>query len=261
MVMKRVVMSIAAITAAICVFGAVKASSHAATVPVSCGGSCDTAPHRVAMNDSMNMPQMGSASSDMAMGPHMKLSPARSAQPGDRERANAIVAGLRVTLSKYQDYHAAQADGYVQFLPNVKQPRYHFTNRSNALAAEFGFDAARPTSLIYEADGAGYKLLGAMYTAPRVAAPDQLNSRIPLSVARWHQHVDICWGPRGTDKSTYLGPAARFGLLGSISTQTACDAAGGRFQPVLFNWMVHVYPFETDPAKIWRVDMPGMAGD
>jgi hypothetical protein len=254
-IVKRVVISIAAVAAAVCVFGAVKASSHTTNPVAGCGTSCDTAQHRVAMNNTMNMPQMGAATSDMTMGPHMTLTTVRAAHPGDQQRANAVVATLRETLAKYQDYRAARADGYVQFLPNIKQPRYHFTNRSNALAAELGFDATRPTSLLYAKDGDGYKLLGAMYTAPRAATPDQLDARIPLSIARWHQHVDICWGPPGTDKSNYLVPGARFGLLGSISTRTACDAARGRFQPVLFNWMVHVYPFETDPAKVWRVDM------
>jgi hypothetical protein len=207
------------------------------------------------MADSMNMPQMGPPSTEMTMGPHMKLSPTRALQPGDAERANAIVATLRVTLSKYQDFRVAQADGYKQFLPNVKQPRYHFTSWMNALAAEHGFDPARPTSLLYDKNGDSYRLVGAMYTAPRSATPAALEARIPLSIARWHQHVDLCWGPLGTDKSKYVGPNAQFGLLGSITTQTACDAAGGHFQPVLYNWMVHVYPFETDPAKIWRVDM------
>jgi hypothetical protein len=215
------------------------------------------AQHRVAMAGSMNMPQMGSTSSDTTMGPHMKLSPTRAVLPGDAERANAVVAALRMTLSKYQDYRAAQSDGYKQFLPNVKQPRYHFTSMVNALAAEHGFDPTRPTSLLYDKVGVAYKLVGAMYTAPRSATPDQLDSRLPLSIARWHQHVDICWGPLGTDKSKYIGPDAQYGLLGSIDTQPACDAAGGHFQPVLYNWMVHVYPFETDPAKVWRVDMPG----
>ena len=259
--MNRVVVSIAALAAALCLFGAVKASSHAAVAPAACGGSCDMSKHQVAMDDSMNMPQAGDRSSGTAMGPHMKLSPTRPLQPGDQARANSVVATLRTTLAKYQNYRVAEADGFVQFLPNVKQPRYHFTNKSNAMAAERGFDATRPTSLLYEKDGDGFKLVGAMYTAPRAATPDQLDARLPLSIARWHQHVNICWGPPGTIKSQYLGPGARFGLLGSISTQTACDAASGRFQPVLFNWMVHIYPFETDPARMWRVDMVGADPD
>jgi hypothetical protein len=255
--MKRVVVSIAVLAAALCLFGAVKASSHVAVAPAACGDSCDMSKHQVAMSGSMTMPQAGAESSDMAMEPHMKLSPTRPTEPGDQARANAVVATLRTTLAKYQDYRVAEADGYVPFLAKVKQPRYHFTNRSNAMAAERGFDATRPTSLLYEKDGDGYKLLGAMYTAPRSATPDQLDARLPLSIARWHQHVNICWGPPGTSKSQYLGAGAHFGLLGSISTPTACDAANGRFQPVLFNWMVHIYPYETDPAKMWRVDMPG----
>lgn len=253
--MRPVVISIAAIAAVICILGAIKASSRAASGAPACGNTCNVAQHRVAMADSMSMPQMGSTSSDLMMGPHMKLSPTRAVRPGDVERANAVVATLRETLSKYQDYRVAKADGYKQFLPNVKQPRYHFTNLVNALAAEQAFDPTRPTSLLYDKVGDSFKLVGAMYTAPRTATPDQLEARLPLSIARWHQHVDICWGPPGTDKSKYIGPNAQFGLLGSIDTQTACDAAGGHFQPVLYNWMVHVYPFESDPTKIWRVDM------
>jgi hypothetical protein len=254
-VVRPVVISIAAIAAALCVLGAIKASSRAASGAPGCSSTCNVAQHRVAMAGSMDMPQMGSPSSDMVMGPHMKLSPTRAVRPGDVERADAVVSTLRSTLSKYQDYRVAQADGYKQFLPNIKQPRYHFTNWVNALAAEHGFDPNRPTSLLYDKNGESYTLVGAMYTAPRSATPDQLEARLPLSIARWHQHVDICWGPLGTDKSKYLGPSAQFGLLGSIDSQSACDAAGGHFQPVLYNWMVHVYPFESDPAKIWRVDM------
>jgi len=54
-------------------------------------------------------------------------------------------------------------------------------------------------------------------------------------------------------------PNARFGMLGSITTKAECDAAGGRFVPRLFGWMVHVYPFENNPADAWSVErqMPG----
>jgi hypothetical protein len=42
-----------------------------------------------------------------------------------------------------------------------------------------------------------------------------------------------------------------FGFRGSIATQEACEQAGGRWFPQIFNWMVHVYPYESDPSKIW----------
>jgi hypothetical protein len=39
--------------------------------------------------------------------------------------------------------------------------------------------------------------------------------------------------------------------MGSINTREECEAAGGVFLPHVFGWMMHVYPYETDPAKIW----------
>ncbi len=33
-----------------------------------------------------------------------------------------------------------------------------------------------------------------------------------------------------------------------------CDAAGGKFHPKVFGWMVHVYPFEQRPEDIWSVE-------
>jgi hypothetical protein len=51
-----------------------------------------------------------------------------------------------------------------------------------------------------------------------------------------------------------FAPNARFGMLGLITTETECDAAGGRFFPRLFGWMVHVYPFENEPQNVWSVE-------
>ena len=50
------------------------------------------------------------------------------------------------------------------------------------------------------------------------------------------------------------GPKARFGLGGSIASKEDCDAAGGTFKPVIFNWMVHVYPYEKTMDAIWSVE-------
>jgi hypothetical protein len=85
------------------------------------------------------------------------------------------------------------------------------------------------------------------------ASEDELNERIPLSVARWHQHINSCKAPEG-QKAAYFDPGAKFGHMGSITTKEACDTGGGEFHPHLFGWMVHVYPYETDPVNVWSID-------
>ena len=82
---------------------------------------------------------------------------------------------------------------------------------------------------------------------------DQLDKRIPLSVAQWHEHVNFCAPPQDT-KNELWGAHARFGLAGSITTKEECADAGGKFLPVIFGWMVHVYPFEQKADDIWAVD-------
>ncbi|HLY42171.1 MAG TPA: hypothetical protein VKR52_13235 [Terracidiphilus sp.] len=189
-----------------------------------------------------------------SMARHMTMTTRRPMKPGDQQKAGAIVAAARTAMAPYQDYRKALADGYRIFLPNIPQPLYHFTNYANAREAAQHFDPLRPTSLLYTktADG-GYTLIGAMYTDRVAAGESELDDRIPLSVARWHQHTNFCKAPFG-DWAGYFGPDAKFGLLGSINTREACDAAGGTFIPHVFGWMVHVYPYEKDPAKIWSTD-------
>lgn len=185
---------------------------------------------------------------------HMYMTTLRPLEPGDQQKADAIVAAAKEAMEPYRDYRKALDDGYKIFLPNVPQPQYHFTKTLNALEARDHFDPLKPTSLLYKKlpDG-GYQLVGAMYTDRLRATEDELNERIPLSIARWHQHVNFCAAPQG-QATEYFGPNAKFGLMGSINTKEACDAAGGRFIPHVFGWMVHVYPYETDPQKIWSVD-------
>jgi hypothetical protein len=174
-------------------------------------------------------------------GPHIQLTPERPATPEDRQRAEEVLGQLRLALEKYKDYRAALADGYKVFLPNIPQPEYHFTNYWNGFLQAFTFDPARPTSLLYKKTGDGYELVGAMYTMPKRATEDDLDARIPLSVARWHLHTNLCMPPREQVRNADW---TKFGLRGSIATKEACDAAGGRFRPSVFGWMVHVYPYE-----------------
>jgi hypothetical protein len=189
-----------------------------------------------------------------AMLGHMVMTAPRPAKSGDLEKAKAVAEAARAAMAPYRDYHKALADGYQIFLPNVPQPQYHFTNYEHGRDARLHFAADRPTSLLYTktSDG-GYKLVGAMYTDRVDATEDELNERIPLSVAHWHQHINFCKAPSDR-KAEYFGPEAKFGLRGSITTKDACEAAGGEFHPHLFGWMVHVYPYEAAAAKMWSID-------
>jgi hypothetical protein len=184
----------------------------------------------------------------MHMGAHMKFTAVRPQTPEDLKRADEIASALRSSLEKYKDYHLAIADGYKPFLPNLKQPMYHFTNYWHGFLEAFTFNPTRPTSLLYKKSPDGYQLVGAMYTAPKNVSEEKLDKRVPLSVTRWHQHVNICLPPKGQGRTADW---TKFGFAGSISSKEACEVAGGRFFPVIFGWMVHVYPFENAPEKVW----------
>lgn len=181
-------------------------------------------------------------------GLHFNWTSLRPPNPEDTRRAQQILQTLRRALEKYQDYRVAIEDGYRPFLPNLPLPEYHFTNYWQSFLAAFRFDPAKPSSLLYRKTRDGYELVGAMYTASRFADEDDLNERIPLSVARWHAHVNICLPPRGQGARADW---TQFGPRGSIATEEACEEAGGRWYPQIFGWMVHVYPFADTPEEIW----------
>jgi hypothetical protein len=195
----------------------------------------------------------------MDMGPHMKMTKVRPIKPGDQEKAEEIVGAARTVAERYQDYKVALSDGYKIFLPNLPQKQYHFTNYWNSFLAAMHFDPLRPSSLLYEKVGDGYKLVGVMYTAKKDASEDELNSRIPLSIAQWHALVNFCLPPRSRQREAFP-PNPKFGFAGSISTRQECEAAGGKFLPQVLGWMVHLYPLEHNPEDIWAVDR-GMAHD
>ncbi len=184
------------------------------------------------------------------MSKHMAYTTLRPETDADQTRAASILTDLQHALAKYRDYHAAEADGFKPFHPELKQKVVHFTRTWYGLKAAFTFNPAEPTSLLYERtpDG-GYKLIGAMYTDRKNATEDQLNERVPLSVARWHRHIDLCFPARGADMKS--ADWEKYGFNGSIASKEACDAAGGRFYPQVFGWMVHVYPWEQNAKLVW----------
>jgi hypothetical protein len=181
---------------------------------------------------------------------HMHMTEMRPQTPADVARANQIVTQLRAGIEKYKDYHVALNEGFKIFLLNLPQPEYHFTKYGNGFMEAFRFDPSQPTSLLYRKTVDGYELVGAMYTMPKGATEEQLNERVPLSVAMWHLHTNLCMPPRGELETADW---SKFGLKGSIATQEACDNAGGKFHPSIFGWMVHVYPYEDSLDKIFAM--------
>jgi hypothetical protein len=181
---------------------------------------------------------------------HLHMTEMRPQTAADAARANEIVAQLRAGIEKYKDYHVALNEGYKIFLLNLPQPEYHFTKYGNGFMEAFRFDPSQPTSLLYRKTADGFELVGAMYTMPKRATEEHLNERVPLSVAMWHLHTNLCMPPRSEMKTADW---SKFGLKGSIATQEACDAAGGDFHPSIFGWMVHVYPYESSLDKIFAM--------
>lgn len=195
---------------------------------------------------------------------HMLTTSARPMHAGDQARADAIVAAAKKVAERYADYHKAMEDGYEIFMPNQKQSVYHFVSEKADDEATQHFDPSKPGALLYQRTGGiapSYKLVGVMYTDGFGASMKELDDRIPLSIAQWHEHINMCVPPQ-MDGQWLLGDH-RFGLNGSITTQSACVAVGGRFKTHLSGWMTHVYPFEKDPTKIWKSGMDsddGMPG-
>jgi hypothetical protein len=191
------------------------------------------------------------------MDPHMSMTKPRPLQPGDQARADAILAAAKKAAERYRDYRKAEADGYTIFLPEQRQNVYHFILAFPSSDDKEHFDADQPRGLLYtKIDGPtpGYKLIGVMYVARYDTTEDDLNARVPLSIAQWHLHLNLCVPPQPEQRNWLMGDAT-FGLNGSITTAEACRAAGGYFKPHLAGWMTHIHPFETDPAKVWGAAM------
>jgi hypothetical protein len=213
------------------------------------GGAAD--PNRKC-DDMSGISEMGETM--MAMMDHMCVTPLRTKQPGDEEKVKAIVAQVRETIAKYKDYRKALADGYVIANPKLEQPQYHFNNDAHVRLAETKFDPARPSSLLYRrTQTQRYKLEGVMFTDRVDASEDELNERIPLSVVRWHQHTNFCAAPADRVKE-YHGDKPKFGMFGLIHTKEACQAEGGTFYPVMFNWMIHVFPYQEKLTDVFSMN-------
>jgi hypothetical protein len=196
---------------------------------------------------------MGSAGNEAL---HMEMTPSRAGTAADSARAASVAATLRSAIAKYRDTTEAVKDGFRMFAPQIKNQKvYHFTSSWMGIQEAFRFDPSKPTSLLYKKrpDGA-FVLVGAMYVAPKRFTLEQLDARVPLSVAHWHKHVNWCLPPRGQTERWLerKDGHALFGPESPIATKAECDAVGGTFRDSIFGWMVHANVFAgDDAATVW----------
>jgi len=178
---------------------------------------------------------------------HLRHTPTRAPSRADSLRAWALVREMRSALARFADERAARRAGYRPFAPDAPgQTVLHYTHVGRAWREGFRFDPAQPGSLLYTrgADGS-LTLVGAMYGASERADPADLDARVPLSIARWHLHVNLCVPPMhrlARWRETRDGRPL-FGPLSPIASRAECSAVGGRFRESVFGWMVHVNAF------------------
>ena len=97
-------------------------------------GIVDSCPATAAASDVM--------SGQMPESRHVRLTPLRTGTAADSARARQLVAEMRRALTKYQDVHVAESDGFRMTLRGVQLPVYHFTSWRRAIEAMGRFDEA-----------------------------------------------------------------------------------------------------------------------
>ena len=192
---------------------------------------------------------------------HMRMGPTRAATAADSARAAAVVLTTRAALGQYVDVKVAEREGYYRNMSMLDdQPIYHYNSVRNFGAAEQGeFDLTKPVSLLYKKDDRGeLRLIGAMYATRASVVPEGLDALLPISMAHWHEHVNLCYPAdvRYRPQKVDAGMVFVLKLFFSITSARECESAGGRFTPVEFGWMAHVYMFagSDDPRVIWDSD-------
>lgn len=189
--------------------------------------------------------------------PHLQLTPERQEAAPDRARTEELEIAVAKAIQKYSKVSNAESAGYIKFPPDSENYSIvHYVNPGLSFWEIWRLDPQQPGALLYErqADNS-LKLLGVMFTAPGEATLEELNQRIPLSIARWHLHTNICTPIPIWDESQWnmtQNGKPKFGPTSPIATKAECDAVNGQFHPHVFGWMVHLNVNAKDPADVWN---------
>jgi hypothetical protein len=205
----------------------------------------------------------GSMTPQGANDPHLRLSSVSSLTPEDSKKADRLAKQLKQAISKYERVQNAVDAGYLEFPPNPDENLkiIHYVHPWLSYLESFRIEPEQPGALLYQKQSDGQlRLLGAMYTAPAEATMEELNNRVPLSVTRWHLHTNMClpepiWDEQQWQRQKDGRPV--FGPDSLIATQAECQQVNGKFEPTVFGWMVHVYPFAFNPEDVFNYQYQG----
>jgi hypothetical protein len=150
----------------------------------------------------------------------------------------------RQATAKYQDVHAAEADGYQMVGGDMPGMGIHYvlTMEPNR------FDIEKPPILLYAKNSApqdGYSLAGVGYfwNAPEGPDGQPLNSPFPKSLAVWHRHENICVLPHLENPH---------GL-----SESQCQEQGGHFIAKT-QWLVHAWIWKDNPTGVFSPENPAL---
>ncbi|MGH6630784.1 MAG: hypothetical protein ACREB3_13730, partial [Burkholderiales bacterium] len=159
---------------------------------------------------------------------------------GDRERARKIIAEVRERIMPFADYHNALEQGFTIYLPKLPQSEYHFFGMvPPAVHFQAGRHPLALTALMYApAESSGYRLAGAMIRANADTPLPKLDQIAPMSIGRWHRHINVCL-PRG------------FTLMDFVRGNLGQDRSG----------LPGMLPADDDPAAAARNATLGVLAD
>lgn len=186
----------------------------------------------------MDQPASGNATA------HSLHAPGSSVTYAELKNTTALLDRARQATAKYQDVNVAQADGYKPVGPDVPGMGIHFIQTMQPKA----FDIEKPPILVYVNDPSapgGYVLAGVAYLLDSPAGPDgqPLDPPFPKSLARWHQHDNICVLPNIQNPH---------GL-----TEGQCREQGGQYV-AHSSWFVHAWIWKENPAGVFSAENPAL---
>ncbi len=148
----------------------------------------------------------------------------------------------RQATAKYQDVHAAEADGYQAVGGEMPGMGLHYV----VTMEPKNFDVEKPPILLYVKNSGpqgGYVLGGVGYFWDAPEGPDgqPLNPPFPKSLALWHRHENICVlahldNPHGL-------------------SEAQCTEKGGHFIAKT-QWLVHAWIWKDNPTGVFSAENP-----